>query len=351
MWCYCVAVAAATRRTTSFFLLRYPRRAIQTSTTATTSTTAKANSFAAAVAIPTRTRHSFGASTTTTTNISMSSFTTTSHSEENGTAPSSSSTRSSWQQRPAALQKTFHFDTYTAALEFAREVNEMSTIMDHHANMNFTHYCRTGGVDLELTWFTYETQSLTHKDYLAARAVDLISTGDEKTNEICMNDYTYNLQESSIATFPATPRGSSKLLTVDPAGQVEYHDHFESVVARLLSNSLVVFNDSRVLDARLYIRHPNLGHNTTSNEKNKEVELMLLDLGDIPVDTAKCHDTPLRAMIRMETVQQGNVFTIVQPPPKESMKQSGDSDGGGGGGENGNSRDTEVQVKVVGIVG
>jgi hypothetical protein len=119
-------------------------------------------------------------------------------------------------------------------------------------------------------------------------------------------------------------------------------------------------NDSRVLDARLYIIHSqnhdngNNDENIYNNDKDDKIELMLLDLGDINVDTATCRDTPLRAMIRLETgLQAGDLFTIVQeklkqPPPlppkkkKDSMNDDDDDDA---------NDDKVVQVKVVDIVG
>eukprot|EP00956_Cyclotella_meneghiniana_P040859 scaffold207397_cov52-Cyclotella_meneghiniana.AAC.4 len=138
--------------------------------------------------------------------------------------------------------------------------------MDHHANMTITHQC-VNGVDLEMELFSFEVSSLTQKDYDAARAIDFIHSD----TPINMNDFKYDLKQDSIAVFPTKPRGSSKLLQVNSLGQVRYYDHFGRNITSLLKGCRVVFNDSRVLNARLAI---DLG---VSNE----VELMLLDLGKI----------------------------------------------------------------------
>jgi hypothetical protein len=112
--------------------------------------------------------------------------------------------------------------------------------------MKIVHKC-VNGVDLELEFFSFDANELTEKDFAAARAIDLIHHG----NPINMSDYTYDLKHDSIALFPAEPRGSSKLLQVDCNGKVSYFDHFGSSIPSLLEGCHVVFNNSRVLDARL----------------------------------------------------------------------------------------------------
>lgn len=203
-----------------------------------------------------------------------------------------SGSSSGWQEDPATLRKSFHFNSYTEALAFMQKVNDMSTIMDHHANMRIVHKC-VNGVDLELEFFSFEAKELTEKDFSAAKAIDLIAGG----NPIKMSDFSYDLEQDSIALFPADPRGSSKLLQVNSRGRVSYFDHFAENIPSLLGGCHVVFNNSRVLDARLSVE---LG----SGEK---VELMLLDLGNIdPV--SPCHDHSIQAMIRSDSVSKGDIY-------------------------------------------
>lgn len=133
---------------------------------------------------------------------------------------------------------------------------------DHHANMQITHKC-VDGVDLQLELFSFEAKELTQKDFDAARAIDLVYAG----NPINMRDYSYNLEQESIALFPANPRGSSKLLRVNAKGQVSYFEHFGNNISFLLEGCHVVFNNSRVLDARLAV---DIG-------AGNEVELMVSD--------------------------------------------------------------------------
>ena len=197
-----------------------------------------------------------------------------------------------WDREPARLRKTYHFDSYTEALDAAKKVDELSTIMDHHANMTFTHKC-ANGVDLEMEFFTFEAKQITEKDYDAAASVDMMLCKDK----VVMTKYSYNLKEDSIAKYPASPRGSSKLLKYDSRGNVTYYDNFSDDFASLAKGCHLVFNDSRVLDARLFVK----------DSSGSEIELMILDLGSIDV-TGKCVDTPLQAMIRADDVQVGDKF-------------------------------------------
>ncbi|KAL3933359.1 MAG: hypothetical protein SGBAC_010438 [Bacillariaceae sp.] len=197
-----------------------------------------------------------------------------------------------WELEAATLRKRYHFTSYEEALDAGKKVDELSTVMDHHANMQFTHKC-VDGVDLELEFFTFEAKQITQKDYDAAEAVDMILSADH----VKMSQYSYNLDEKNIAQYPASPRGSSKLLRCDANGNVVYHSNFSKVFASMVEGCHLVFNDSRVLDARLFIK----------DVSGRKVELMILDLGSIDV-AGTCLDTPLQAMIRSSEVKAGDTF-------------------------------------------
>ena len=199
-----------------------------------------------------------------------------------------------WAKRPSCLYKSFHFKEYTSALTFAGKVNEMSTIMDHHANMSFSHKC-VDGVDLNLELFTFEANGITEKDYDAAKAVDAIAEG----GAIQMSDFTYELHDRSIATHPASPRGSSKLLRINSQGDVSHFSNFAEAFPTLAKGCHVVFNDSRVLDARVFVKK-------TSSSGDK-LEMMILDMGDVNVK-APCNETYLTVMLRTDQVKEGDVL-------------------------------------------
>lgn len=69
---------------------------------------------------------------------------------------------------------------------------------------------------------------------------------------INLNNYTYDLPEQRIAQFPVSPRDSSKLLRYDK-GAVS-HKNFRDLPDFLGGNGLLVFNDTKVIPARLFFK-------------------------------------------------------------------------------------------------
>lgn len=65
-----------------------------------------------------------------------------------------------------------------------------------------------------------------------------------------MEPYDYPLEEDRIAKFPVEPRDSSKLLLYD-SGALS-HTHFSELPDLLASDSLLVYNNTKVIHARLF---------------------------------------------------------------------------------------------------
>ena len=70
--------------------------------------------------------------------------------------------------------------------------------------------------------------------------------------EIRIEDYNYNLPDSRIAKYPLPQRDSSKLLHYDN-GHISDHV-FRELPSLLDSNSLMIFNETRVVPARLHFQ-------------------------------------------------------------------------------------------------
>mmetsp|Transcript_24267 Transcript_24267/g.26055 ORF Transcript_24267/g.26055 Transcript_24267/m.26055 type:complete len:1191 (+) Transcript_24267:258-3830(+) len=202
-----------------------------------------------------------------------------------------------WEKKSASLHRSIHFVNYDSALGFANKVNTMSSEMDHHANLSFTHKC-FNGVDVDLEYFSFEANELTEKDYAAARKVNEIILKEED-EKIKMSDFTYNLRFDSIAKYPAEPRGSSRLLNIDTNGNMRDFDNFSDSILHLLSDAHVVFNESKVVNARLSV-------NSVKDSKKNDIEMMILDLGE-NIDKT-CADAELNVMIRKEGIQVGEIF-------------------------------------------
>jgi len=199
---------------------------------------------------------------------------------------------SNWTMKSGSLQRSIHFNDYDSAITFATKVNTMSSDIDHHANMNFSHKC-IDGVDLNLEFFTFEANKVTSKDYESAQNVNLILQNEK----IKMSDFAYQLDEDSVAKYPADPRGSSRLLRVDSDGLVSHHDDFSRDFYSLAKGAHIVFNESKVVKARLCVQ----------GKENIDIEMMILDLGSV-VDK-QCNGEHLTVMLRSENVKTGDLFS------------------------------------------
>lgn len=69
---------------------------------------------------------------------------------------------------------------------------------------------------------------------------------------IHISDYNYNLADSQIAKFPKTNRDQSKLLVYNHGNVTE--DIFYNIKNYLPSGALMVFNNTKVIQARMHFR-------------------------------------------------------------------------------------------------
>ena len=81
------------------------------------------------------------------------------------------------------------------------------------------------------------------------------------------SDFDYYLPEKLIAQIPIEPRDHSKLMLVERDQGVISHDRFFNLPKYLRQGDLLVFNDSRVIPARLYGSRDDTGN---------KIELLLL---------------------------------------------------------------------------
>lgn len=66
------------------------------------------------------------------------------------------------------------------------------------------------------------------------------------------SDFDFSLPDELIAQHPPEKRGDSRLLCVNGSSGALQDDHFSSVLQRVGPDDLLVFNDTRVIPARLY---------------------------------------------------------------------------------------------------
>lgn len=80
-----------------------------------------------------------------------------------------------------------------------------------------------------------------------------------------LEDFSYVLPPELIASAPVFPRDSCRLMVLDRATQTFQHQHFYDLPAFLRKGDVLIFNDSKVIPARLVFKHG-----------AKKVELFLL---------------------------------------------------------------------------
>lgn len=81
-----------------------------------------------------------------------------------------------------------------------------------------------------------------------------------------LSDFDYELPEELIAQRPIEPRNASRLMVLDPARRAIEHEHFYDLQKFLTAGDTLIFNDTRVIPARL------IGHKATG----ARVEIFLL---------------------------------------------------------------------------
>ena len=69
---------------------------------------------------------------------------------------------------------------------------------------------------------------------------------------LSINDYNYELPENKIALYPLENRSQSKLL-IYQNGQIS-EDIYQHIANHLPKNSFLVFNDTRVIKARILFK-------------------------------------------------------------------------------------------------
>lgn len=74
-----------------------------------------------------------------------------------------------------------------------------------------------------------------------------------------LSDFDYILPPELIAQTPAEPRDASRLMVIDRRDGSRHHRHFREIVEFLQPGDALVFNDSRVIPARLHGRKAGSG--------------------------------------------------------------------------------------------
>ena len=79
------------------------------------------------------------------------------------------------------------------------------------------------------------------------------------TPELLTQSYDFNLPEELIATHPASPRDHARLLVYDRATDTITHTYFYEFEKFIPKDAALIFNDTKVIKARLYGHKPSGG--------------------------------------------------------------------------------------------
>lgn len=72
------------------------------------------------------------------------------------------------------------------------------------------------------------------------------------SKELLTSSYDFHLPDELIATYPASPRDSAKLLVYDRKSNTITHTTFSELEHIIPKNCALIFNDTKVIKARLY---------------------------------------------------------------------------------------------------
>ena len=86
-------------------------------------------------------------------------------------------------------------------------------------------------------------------------------------DQLLVENFNYCLPERLIAQTPVEPRDHSRLMVLDKKTETIHHRNFFDLPEFINSGDVLVFNDSRVISARLY---------GWLSENQRPVELLLL---------------------------------------------------------------------------
>ena len=137
-------------------------------------------------------------------------------------------------------------------------------------------------------------------------------------------DFSFELPESLIARYPQTQRSGCRLLSLDgPSGELT-HGVFTDILDKIHPGDLLVFNNTRVIPARVFGRkvsggkievlvervldsHRVLAHVRASKSPKPGAELLLGDKEDIKATMVARHDT----LFELEFNEDRDVFTLL----------------------------------------
>jgi len=124
-------------------------------------------------------------------------------------------------------------------------------------------------------------------------------------------DFSYELPDELIARFPMAERSQSRLLCLDRSSGAMQHRVFSEIVELIQPGDLLVFNNTRVIPARLY------GHKSSGGKVEVLVERLL---GDSSGEKKEC----LAHVRASKSLKPGALITLENNKTLEMIRRDGE---------------------------
>ncbi len=127
-----------------------------------------------------------------------------------------------------------------------------------------------------------------------------------------LSDFDYSLPERLIAQHPLAERSASRLMTIDPLAETIEDEHFTDLIEHIDLGDLLIFNNTRVIPARL------MGRKETGGKIEVMIERVLNDSTLLAHIRASKSPRPGTRLILEESIhcsmnaRQGDLFELVQ---------------------------------------
>ena len=116
--------------------------------------------------------------------------------------------------------------------------------------------------------------------------------------ELLTQSYDFHLPDELIATHPANPRDHAKLLVYNRADDSITHAHFYDLEKFLPEDAALIFNDTKVIKARLFGKKPSGGKvELLINRALNAYDVNVYIRGKVKVDTVLLFDAELEARV------------------------------------------------------
>lgn len=130
------------------------------------------------------------------------------------------------------------------------------------------------------------------------------------TQEGFLNEYNYEVNDDLVALVPAEPRDSARLLVYKKDTNEVLYDTFKNLAEHLPLGALLVFNNTKVLPARIW------GERHTGGK----VELVCVELEE---NENKCKAIGNKKLEKGEVLQVGNdIVTVMETKPLYHLEGS-----------------------------